>query len=181
MFEAGDRIYTFQLGEKFAALYKAVRQQHPQHVRVTLTERILALDPGETTGVAWYEPQTGLVRVGQRVTKDLGQSGNWLKNTLDTFEIDHLRAEDYRVYEWKAQDHAWSPVHTIQWVGVIKYIAQVTETPHSLMMAQQAKQWWGDNKLATFGMNPVGLRHGRDALRHLLYYILFPNTGPDKA
>jgi len=42
-------------------------------------------------------------------------------------------------------------------------------------MAQHAKQWWTDEKLKRFGIYPKGLKHGRDALRHLLYYMLFPN------
>jgi hypothetical protein len=41
-------------------------------------------------------------------------------------------------------------------------------------MASFAKNFWTDSKLNHFGMNPRGIKHGRDALRHLLYYMLFP-------
>jgi len=85
-----------------------------------------------------------------------------------------VRCEDYRVYAHKTDDHAWSPVHTIQWIGAIRVCCGLSETPISFCMAMHAKTWWTDTKLDMLGLNPKGLRHGRDALRHLLYYMLFP-------
>jgi hypothetical protein len=171
------RQFRFELDSRFQMLYDSARRQHPQHVRLTLTEKVLALDPGETTGWATYEPLESAVYISQQVTKEIGPSGNWLRKSIDLHSFDHIRAEDYRVYEWKAQDHSWSPIHTAQWIGAIRLIAYETDTPLSFMMAQQAKQFWTDAKLDMFGMNPKGLKHGRDALRHLLYYLLFPNSG----
>ena len=176
-----DKILILQLNQEFQSLYNSVRKQHPQHTTDTRTQRILSLDPGETTGVADYDGH-GNITVYQKETKNIGQSYDWLYHVLTKVEsyeasrqYDMLRYEDYRVYEWKAQDHSWSPVHTIRWIGAIQVAAHTTHTPNTCMMAQQAKGFWTDQKLDYFGLNPKGLRHGRDALRHLLYYILFPN------
>lgn len=177
-----DRVITFDLSQnqKFKSFIKAVHAQHPPKNPNVIDETILALDPGETTGVAEFDGANE-IRVYQKVTKDLGLSYEWLQDRLEINwdhrneqGFDHLRYEDYRVYAWKAEDHAWSPVHTIQWIGAIKVAAHVTHTPNSCLMAANVKKFWTDDKLNLFGLNPKGLRHGRDALRHLLYYLLFP-------
>lgn len=171
-----SNVITLTLDARFAKLYETVRKQHPSDID-TINSPILALDPGETTGVAEFDGDV-TIRVYQKVTKNIGQSYDWLTERLQTswelHAFSHLRYEDYRVYEWKVQDHAWSPVHTIQWIGAIKVAAHTTGVQSSCVMASVAKNWWTDNKLDMFGLNPKGLRHGRDALRHLLYYILFP-------
>jgi len=177
-----DKVFEFQLNLEFHAFYNSVRKQHPAHTVDTLSQRILTLDPGETTGVTEY--RDNLVTVYQWDTTSLGPSFNLLNEKLSrvqSFEksrkFDMVRMEDYRIYEWKVDDHSWSPVHTLRLIGAFEAACHVQHTPHSYMLAQQAKKFWSDVKLDHFGMNPKGLRHGRDALRHLLYYILFPNSG----
>lgn len=172
-----SKVITLTLSPMFAALLEQVHRQHKIDSNV-FNETVLALDPGETTGVAEFDGDC-TIHVYQKATKDLGQSGDWLQELL-TYSplidgyLKHLRVEDYRVYEWKAQDHAWSPVHTIQWLGVIKYVAHTRDIEPTFAMASVAKKFWTDEKLDHFGLNPKGLRHGRDALRHLLYFLLFP-------
>lgn len=175
-----DRIITFDLdkNQKLLSFIDAVHKQHPPAVPNVLTQPVLALDPGETTGVAEYDGSR-IIQVYQKTTKDIGQSYDWLHGRLVGYQIGyppfkHLRYEDYRVYEWKSEDHAWSPVHTLRWIGAIQVACHITNTPNSCLMAANPKKFWTDDKLNLFGLNPKGLRHGRDALRHLLYYLLFP-------
>jgi hypothetical protein len=181
-----NRVITLTLPPEFAQLVSQVWAQHGIDSNA-INEPCIALDPGETTGVAEFDGNC-TIRVYQRVTKDLGQSYDWLHETLENGcdvvlneagyhewkPWGHVRGEDYRVYQWKAADHAWSPVHTIRWIGAILVAVHKTGVPFSFMMAQQAKGWWTDAKLNHYGINPVGLKHGRDALRHLLYFLLFP-------
>jgi len=181
----GERAYQFSLPDSFLKLVHSVREQHTSQRVDTLSQKILALDPGETTGWATY--LGGTITVSQQVTKNIGQSFNWLDaklKAIDSYETSRkysmIRCEDYKVYSWKSEDHSWASLHTPQLIGAIKVAAHINHTPISFMLAQQAKKWWTDEKLDVFGLNPKGLRHGRDALRHLLYYILFPNSGsPD--
>lgn len=172
-----ERVITLTLTPEFARFFKSLRRQHPSPID-TINQPVLALDPGETTGVAEFDGDC-TIRVYQKVTKDIGQSYDWLQEELTyNHHMDckpaHLRYEDYRVYSWKADDHSWSPVHTIRWIGAIQVAAHVTGVPASCIMAQHAKSFWTDAKLDMFGLNPKGLKHGRDALRHLLYYLCFP-------
>lgn len=178
-----DKVVQFQLTPQFAHFLESVHRQHDITVD-TFNNPILALDPGETTGWATFDGDV-TVTVGQEPTKGVIPGANWLRSKIESFEdtlkateIDtdriHIRCEDYRVYEWKTADHAWSPVHTIRWIGAIELIANDAGHPFSLCMAQHAKGFWTDQKLNHFGINPKGLRHGRDALRHLLYYMCYP-------
>lgn len=190
-----ERVIAFKLDSKFNALLLSARKQYPD-INKGLganvhQESVCALDPGETTGVAFYDG-VDTIWVTQKRTINIGPSYDWLHTLLEVGPYDvargehwgafkHLRYEDYRIYQWKAEDHAWSPVHTIRWIGAIQ-IAAYKAKPQPLtscVMAQQAKAWWTDEKLNMFGLNPKGLRHGRDALRHLLFYLLFP-TKVDK-
>lgn len=182
-----NRVIELTLNKQFGSFLQAVYTQHPlPHDCNVINTPIIALDPGETTGVAEYDGDV-TIRVYQKMTKDIGQSYDWLQEKLSSGWTDspgfsipwkpvHLRYEDYRVYEWKAQDHAWSPVHTIQWIGAIQVASHVSGVPSSCIMASHAKAFWTDAKLDLFNLNPRGLRHGRDALRHLLYYLCFPTT-----
>lgn len=176
-----DRVIELKLDSRFQAFLQAAWKQHPHNVEGLLDQQVLALDPGETTGVAEYFGKDRTIRVYQKVTKELGPSGDWLKDILlgragepSFFDPDVLRYEDYRIYGFKAEDHSWSPVHTIRWIGCIEYVAHYCGTPASCVMAVHAKGFWTDEKLNMFGLNPKGLKHGRDALRHLLYYLCFP-------
>lgn len=180
---ADSKVITLKLLDPFWDLVDSVHKQHNITDRSVLSDSILALDPGETTGVAEFDGQQ-TIRVYQKVTRDISSSFDWLTYLIDpewNYQesvadpiFKRLRYEDYRVYEWKTSDHAWSPVHTVQWIGAIKVAAHLTRVQASCIMAQAAKGWWTDAKLDHFGLNPKGLRHGRDALRHLLYYLLFP-------
>jgi hypothetical protein len=174
-----DKIVTLKLPPSFTKLVESVHKQHNVTVD-TLNQPILALDPGETTGVAEFDGDNTIL-VYQQTTKEIGPSYEWLKGRLEVLSWRgadprqiYLRYEDYRVYEWKSADHSWSQIHTLRWIGAIQVAAHVTQTPNSCCMAQHAKGWWTDEKLKHFGIYPTGLRHGKDALRHLLYYMLFP-------
>ena len=179
---ASDKVVTLTLSPEFAKFLETVHRQHKIDSNV-FNEPILALDPGETTGVAEFDGDV-TITVYQKETKQIGPSYDWLQEKLSQGclvdpEVNgwwpwHLRYEDYRVYEWKATDHSWSPVHTLRWIGAILVAAHVTGTEHSCCMAAHAKGFWTDDKLKHFGLYPTGLRHGKDALRHLLYYMLFP-------
>lgn len=176
-----NRVITLKLNDKFQSFLKAVWKQHPTQKTEVINQAIITLDPGETTGVSEYDGKAN-IHVYQKVTKEIGSSYDWLAEQLAYLPMAaqkpaHMRYEDYRVYEWKTEDHAWSPVHTIRWIGAIQVASHITKVPSSYIMASHAKAFWTDEKLNMFDLNPKGLKHGRDALRHLLYYICFPDSG----
>lgn len=177
---ADSKVVTLELSLRFASFIESVHREHgigdlASSSAINLPS--IALDPGETTGVAEYNGDT-MIQVYQKETKEIGPSYDWLYDRLECgygeAPFDHLRYEDYRIYEWKTADHAWSQVHTLRWIGAIQVAVYKYGTPYSCCIAQHAKGFWSDNKLRHFDLYPAGLKHGRDALRHLLYYICFP-------
>jgi hypothetical protein len=167
-----NRVITLVLDQKFMAFLDAVHKQHQPKI-ASIRQRLLSLDPGGTTGHATFDGDK-TIKVWQVDTNNIPEAFDGLVGIIKEFQPDHLRYEDYRVYEWKSEDHAWSPVHTLRWIGAIQVACHVTDTSNSCLMAANPKKFWTDDKLNLFGLNPKGLRHGRDALRHLLYYLLFP-------
>lgn len=136
--------------------------------------RLLSLDPGETTGWAVFE-HGELTAAGQALT----MANGWT-------EIDRLFAdiqptmviyENYRVYEHKLSRHANSEVYTLRLVGVIEYLCDVKhKIPYYNQMAHQAKGFVSDEKLKQWNYYKTGMKHGRDAIRHGCYFLLFDKS-----
>ncbi|MEB3025863.1 hypothetical protein, partial [Parvimonas sp. M13] len=97
----------------------------------------------------------------------------------ERYEPFHVRYEDYKVYAWKAQDHSNASLHTPQWIGAIRAALCLADIPYSFKMAQQPKGWFTDDKLKMFDMYEAGMRHARDAERHMLFYMCFPDKKDD--
>jgi len=156
----------------------------PNHFRGTL----VCFDPGETTGLAIFR-NGKLEETSQLITKDLDQGTkavNDLFNTIhgftttdpDALELglgENVRvvAEDYKVYGWKTDQHAWAALHTPKFIGCIVALCHIHGIPYHMQMAQTAKGFCTDDKLKAWNYYDKGLRHARDAVRHGCYYTLF--------
>jgi len=151
-----------------------------------LPKSILTFDPGETTGWSSWAKEIDakeppkLVKWGQLNTKTLRNAieleesvKNLLMGSNDTSRPNVVVIEDYRIYEWKTDEHAWSSVHTIQLIGLIKTYCIQNNIPYVMQSAQIAKQFATDEKLKDWDFWQPGMRHARDAIRHGIYYILF--------
>jgi hypothetical protein len=161
-----------------AALWKilaAHRKETPKQVCEAFEHRtFIALDPGETTGVAIWDGQLEHVELFQIETKEVGQAHDDLLAIMLHFKPDHLRVEEYRVYSWMADSHSWAVLHTPQLIGAIRVLARKCQIPLDFKMAQHAKAMWTDDNLKRVGLYNPGLKHARDAERHLLYYMAKP-------
>lgn len=172
-----SKVVHLPICQKLAAFLNAARQDALKGDYLS-EKMVLALDPGETTGVAYIDPEANKIVILQWDTgpNRLGESFAEFLNILVENPIASVRYEDYRVYQWKAGDHAWAALHTPQWIGAIKVGCHYARVPATGKLAQQAKTFWTDQKLKTFNMYEPGLKHARDALRHLLYYLCFPKV-----
>jgi hypothetical protein len=162
----------------FLQVLMAAAKQEKRPIIDLSNSQLFGMDPGETTGCARLKVVSAtelMIELFQWETKDIGQSFVMLRDYLEQEGVTHLRVEDYKVYEWKADDHSWAGLHTAQWIGAIKAAAHVTNTPMSVKMAQHAKKFWTDELLKKCGLYSAGLHHARDAERHLLYYMTYPN------
>jgi hypothetical protein len=146
-----------------------------------LQRRFMALDPGETTGVAiWDANVVGptanpSISLFQLETKEIGQGYDDILHHVLLQCPDHLRVEEYRVYGHMTDQHAWSVLHTPMLIGAIQVIAHQRGIPISFKMAQMAKQVWNDPVLKASNLYEPGLKHARDASRHLFYYMCYPD------
>lgn len=133
--------------------------------------RLLAVDPGETVGWAVFDNLA------------LAEAGQFSVINLEAFDAfltakrpDHMVIENYRVYASKAARHVGSEVNTAQYIGILKFLADMYQVPYTLQMAHQAKGWVSDARLHQLGLFQVGRRHANDAIRHGVYYLLFAKT-----
>lgn len=134
--------------------------------------RVLALDPGQTTGVAVIE-NGQLIDWLQLNTKDIPTGIAALSELYSKVQPQYIISEAYKIYGWKKDSHAWSDLHTPQLIGVIKTLAQQRNIPHEERLAQEAKVFCTDTKLEEWGMYKPGMKHARDAIRHGCFSYLF--------
>lgn len=146
---------------------------------------LICFDPGETTGLAIFKNGT-LAESNQLETKTVDQGSQVVHNlfrTATSFSNEitptdgnrqiQVVMEDYKIYGWKTDTHAWAALHTPKFIGAIIALCYIHNIPYHLQMAQQAKSFCTDDKLKQWGFYNRGMRHARDAIRHGAYYTLF--------
>lgn len=148
--------------------------------------RLLALDPGETTGWSIWDSHDGgthyeLFASGQLDTWDKANHSivNCVQNFPKLLEYtpDYGIMESYRVYSWVAESHAWSDVPTLRIIGSMETFLILRHTPYHMQTAQAAKNFVTDDKLKEWGFWKKGERHARDSYRHALFFLLFGRQG----
>jgi len=154
-----------------------------------MTERIIALDPGGTTGWAMWQDTT--IMAGA----DLGWPWNHftcgqigpeehhddLYILLETQQT-HPFTVVCETFEFRQSDNHREGTNLMsrEYIGVAKLfvrqrsfvkdgVAQVRYVPQS---PSQGKGFVSDEKLKVMGLWVPGQKHARDALRHLVYYLV---------
>ena len=135
---------------------------------------LLSLDPGQTTGWAlWYRPVEGKIELkasGQWYSFPMSKVVAELEGFLESKSIDLVVMEEYRIYNWKAKDHANSTVFTLRLIGALEYVLGMRGIGVIFQGAGQAKGFCTDEKLEDWGFWQIGERHARDAIRHGAYF-----------
>lgn len=126
-----------------------------------MTEKIMAFDPGSTTGVAIQEG-TSLTLLQLR-----GLEAVW--DELHRVEPDMIIYEDF-LYQRRRDKVVLTPVEVI---GVLKLYANLNEVLIRKQSAAIGKSFWTDRKIKKLGLWREGSVHAMDALRHLLYFRAF--------
>lgn len=153
---------------------------------VPFVGRLLALDPGETTGWSIWDSHDGgtyyeLTALGQMASWDKDDNARTpihlvasnFPKLLKEYDPSHVVYETYRVYDWKSDDHKWSDVPTLRIIGSIETRLLDAQVPYSYQTAQVAKNFVTDDLLKHWGFYQRGQRHSRDSMRHGIYRILF--------
>jgi len=159
---------------KFDELVKRSRKTGQEVYQGTL----LSLDPGHTTGWAVFVG-TELSECGELRTPPASEGGDDRKNLqqlqelLSRFDPNEVVIEDYRVYKWRATQHANSELHTTKLIGLIQAACIGHGVVYYTQTAHMAKGFADDKKLREWEYYVEGYRHARDAIRHACYFIAF--------
>ena len=127
--------------------------------------RILAIDPGGTTGFVYYD-ENPLVH-GQR--DDWKAFCEMVEEWLDQSLIDQIVIESYQITsETIRKTRQYEPLMII---GTVYFLAGKYNVPVKLQ-GRQIKAFATDTKLKNMGWWFPGQQHARDAARHLLGYLV---------
>jgi hypothetical protein len=171
-------------GSSFSEFYRRVAGR-PSVEALRELLPIVAIDPGETTGLAILRSLGG---DGNRDGDDIHQIQintrimQWGAERLHTL-IHHHRpkiviVESYRIYSWRTKEHTWSSLYTPRLIGGIEFLCFQYCIPLVSQSAQQGKSFVTDARLKEWGLYMAGAPHARDATRHLLTYLLFGKIPP---
>lgn len=153
-----------------------------------LRRTLIGIDPGETTGFGYRRPDRKMFRydedfhiyMDQIATKDRNSGAEAIKKAilgavrLDTAgQAPLIICEDYRVYAHKSDQHKWAGLHTPKLIGHIERIAYELEIPVVYPMAIEGKTWATDDMLKQWGLYNAGMKHARDASRHIVTRAFF--------
>lgn len=152
-----------------------VQQRRPLLSARHLPLKVLAIDPGETTGWALF-CNTTMDRHGQLQTSLFPQAPVTLCSHIEAWKPDVVVIEDYRVYKWKTDSHAWAALHTPKLIGVVEYFCYINKIPLTKQSAQVGKGFCTDERLKEWGLYQVAMRHANDAIRHACQYLMFGDT-----
>jgi len=132
---------------------------------------ILALDPGKTTGFCrgeWNGDKGILVlSPGEQ---------QFTAETMMGFLHDNWQKNFTLIYEGFSYRNAARPgldLTPVELIGVIKLFCQSEKVTHYEQTPAVGKGYWTDEQLKRFQVYVAGLRHGRDAMRHLLHWWQF--------
>lgn len=138
---------------------------------------LLALDPGETTGWCIWTCIPGeddvMIACGQLPSWPLTTFVPGFQALLDKYKPTRIVYEQYRVYDWKTESHAWSDVPTLRIIGSLETLLLLRSLPFSNQTAQVAKHFVTDEYLKSWGLYQRGQRHSRDSMRHATYFLCF--------
>lgn len=158
--------------QKYWAMLESARRD--KGFSPAMDKRLVSFDPGETTGMCIWRPDTQSFELYQLPTPNVEEGWDIIQEHLpgSDFPTDYV-CEDYKVYAWKADTHKWAGLHTPQLIGAIRVAAHLRAIKIKFRMAQEAKQWATDEKMKMWGIYHEGMKHARDAQRHMITHHFF--------
>lgn len=126
----------------------------------------VALDPGETTGVAMVRSVEDPWRIE---VCQLDGEHHWdLLRLIRRCDPEVLICESF---ENRGQDSAI--LASREYIGIVKLYLQTSSATGVFQSAATGKAFWSNSKLDEHGLYVKGLQHARDAIRHYLYWRTF--------
>lgn len=140
-------------------------------------KRIIALDPGGTTGWASYttydDPRLMKFDSGQMGPHDHHEElFEWLQYSAG-YELEIVCES----FEYRNANRPGLVLASKEYIGVTKLACRRFSAPYTEQTASKAKGFVKDAHIKRLGLWSSGDKHAMDAMRHLIFYIV---NGPDK-
>jgi len=153
--------------------------------------RVIALDPGGTTGWATYSAQTSSY-ISTAGKQYLYADEEWAcgqigpeEHHLDLYEfleLQHIHdtvvvCESFEYRNYRHRDNL--NLMSKEYIGVTKLFGQERDVPVVFQTAGAAKPFVTDQKLKKMGLWYPGQKHAMDAMRHLVFHLVNKNRRTD--
>lgn len=129
--------------------------------------KVVALDPGRTTGYAMgdiSEDGHMIIATGQHKW-----SQRDLHNNLEWYQPDYIV---YETFEYRRKKDR-ADLYPRELIGVIELYADVENIRTHTQSPSSAMTYFTDTRLKEDGVYKPGKPHANDAARHLLYWFVF--------
>jgi len=139
---------------------------------------LLAIDPGQTVGWAWFELGDGEIK------KVIADQDNWvdflysLKEIVENKECDfEVLIENYTIRTTTVAANLNKELLTAKVIGVIEWYCRLGGIKTTFQPAGIGNQFFDKKRLKDMDLWVVGKVHARDATRHGLWHITFGKEG----
>lgn len=132
--------------------------------------RVLAVDPGGTTGLATWFANEPLypTPVWNAWATPIDDAMIEVHNMLSDEGIDLCIFESFHISSNTLKKGRDGPMDAIEFIGVGRYLARILEVEFITQSPSEAKSFATDQKLKQYGWWVPGVDHPRDASRHLM-------------
>lgn len=132
---------------------------------------IIAIDPGKTVGYAVADNKGNPLQVGQVESYQIC-------DVLDVLKPSQVVIESFRLYPHKARAQTWSSLQAPKVIGAIEHWCLQNKIPVSFQNATD-RNLVSDDMLRKYNFWSLtkGMRHARDAARHLVLWLIKTSTG----
>ena len=131
---------------------------------------IVALDPGATTGIAYYDETQNKFYTAQLEHDKYPHPHEILFDTLTSLKPNAI------VYESFLHRHKTGVIYDgVQYSGVIELWAELHGVPVVKYNSGYGKAFWKDDKIKRMALWVPGKKHAMDAMRHLLNHLMKTN------
>src|SRR3990167_4590936 len=143
------------------------------------TVKVVAFDPGQTTGVAVYFGGTLLLPVtnAQSQFATLNLDSTHIASLVQCWgdyctDAGIIIVESFQLFPHKAKDQIGSTFPSVDVIGQIRMLAHLTEKTQCLVFQQPNCQTAiSETMLRKYGVWQDRSNHERSALKHLIYHL----------
>ncbi len=149
-------------------------------MRRVLRMRVIAVDPGETTGVAQFDDLAGVETVDAWHVEGQMDAVEFVRDRMGWGPLNVLVVEEFRISSGTARKTRGGSNTAIEIIGALRWIAHARGVPFVLQSPSDVMGFMTNDKLKRIGFY-VPNEHARDAVRHLAYYLVQIGNIPREA